>query len=314
MKGYEKWVREEKEKYERWEREEMENIENGIKDIEQWKSEILELSVPMDDFNMRNQMSPETIANNKKLIYEYKMKLQNKTAELLESVEYMDSERLNNPDFLESINVDKINGVYIQKQYSCEGWRAVVYNEDILNMMEKSGFNDLEFKNCDIQQSESAFSDKSLESKFENCYLFSCKLANAEFVNTTFKNITFYDCVLQNVKFEDCKFEKCCNVAPCIHEKSENIKFVNTDIKDFRLNLEHADTNLDLKSVNLKKCSLENVDCYLIADGKYHNQSITKKVNSEQTLMKLLGRNLKKSLKLGETTMPKKKQRRAKVH
>lgn len=29
--------------------------------------------------------------------------------------------------------------------------------------------------------------------------------------------------------------------------------------------------------------------------------------------MKLLGGNLKKSLKLGETTMPKKKQRRAKV-
>lgn len=185
--------------------------------------------------------------------------------------------------------------------------------------------NDLEFKNCDIQQSESAesvFSDKSIFSyknlencKFKNCSLFSCKLVNTEFVNTTFKNVTFYDCVLQNVKFKDCKFEKCHNDVSIVQPlKSENIKFVNTDIKDFRLNLEHADTNLDLKSVSLKKCSLENIDCYLIADGKYKSQSITKKVNSEQTFMKLLGRDLRKSIKLGETIMPKKKQRRAKAH
>lgn len=117
-----------------------------------------------------------------------------------------------------------------------------------------------------------------------------------------------------NIEFENCKFEKCYDDVPVVQTlKSENIKFVNTDIKDSRLNLECADTNLDLKSVNLKNCSLENVDCYLTADKKYINQSITKKINSEQTLMKLLGRDLRKSLNKNAKSQEQSKDKKARI-
>lgn len=270
------------------------DLKKKLQNIEELKNEIMKLEDSIEDTNVCMQMGTEAVALVEKKITDNYMQLRDETTNFLESTDY-DYEKWNTPDFLESINVDEINGVCVQKTYSCGAWKASVDMDDILKMREINGLNSLEFKNCDIRSA--VFSDNFENCKFENCNLFSCELTNVKFTNTTFQNVTFYQCAAQNIEFENCKFEKCYDDVPVVQTlKSENIKFVNTDIKDFRLNLEHADTNLDLKSVSLKNCSLENIDCYLIADGKYKNQSITKKVNSEQTLMKLLGRDLRKSL------------------
>ncbi|MCI8409621.1 MAG: pentapeptide repeat-containing protein [Lachnospiraceae bacterium] len=282
---------------------------NYSEKIKELKNEIMKLEDSIEDTNVCMQMGTEAVTLVKEKIKDIYIQLMDEAIFLLENVVY---ETRNNPDFLESINVDKINGVYVQKTYSCGAWIASVEMDDILKMREKNGLNSLEFKNCDIRSS--VFSDSFENCKFEKCNLFSCELTNVKFTNTTFQNVTFYQCVAQNIEFENCKFEKCYDDVPVVQTlKSENIKFVNTDIKDSRLNLECADTNLDLKSVNLKNCSLENVDCYLTADGKYINQSITKKVNSEQTLMKLLGRDLRKSLNKNVKSQEQPKDKKARI-
>ena len=281
----------------------------GIIYIEELKSEIVELETLINGFKLNK---PEEISLVQEKIKDKNMQLRNEITRVLENA---DSEKLNNKDYLESINVQKINDIYIYKECT-QGWTAVVTMDDILKMEEKNGSRSLEFKGCDIQSV--IFNKKFEDCKFENCNLLSCGFENTEFVNTTFKSVTFYNNVLQNVKFDNCKFENCDNfeMIPYTNsrtEKSNNIEFINTEIKDSQINLNRADTNLDLKSVHFKNCSIQNLEC-CINKTNYQSQSITKKVNSEQTLMKLLGRDLRKSLKLGETTIPKKKQRRIKIH
>ncbi|MCI8409471.1 MAG: pentapeptide repeat-containing protein [Lachnospiraceae bacterium] len=276
--------------------------------IEELKSEIVKLEASINGSKIEQEKIPLV----QEEIKDKYMQLRNKTTNLLENA---DSEKLNNPDFLESINVNKINGVYVHKE-CIEGWTVVVTMDDIAKMEEKNGLSSLEFKGCEIKCA--MFNKKFEDCTFENCNLLSCTLGNTEFVNTTFKAVTFYDNVLQNVKFENCKFVNCDNVEmiPFTNphtEKSSNIEFINTEIKNSQVNLNRADTTLDLKSVRFKNCSIENLEC-CIDKINYQNQFISKKVSSEKTLMKLLGRDLKKSLKLGENTTSKKKNRRVKVH
>lgn len=242
-------------------------------------------------------------------------KLQEKYTELHKQTELAfksaEMDRREHPKFLQSINLDKINDVYIHKNYS-GGWLACVHMNDFIEMKEKKGLNALEFKYCDI--SSVLFNEKFKNCKFERCSLFGCTLENAEFVNTTFKNVTFYNSTLQNVKFENCIFENCKNFdsSPQM-EESVNIEFVNTDIKDSRIAFDR--TNIDLKSVCLKNCSIENLEISINkanVDFPTHCQLITKNVK-EQSLRKLMDRNIRKSIKQrDDAAMPKKKQKKAK--
>lgn len=242
-------------------------------------------------------------------------KLQEKYTELHKQTELAfksaEMDRREHPKFLQSINLDKINDVYIHKDYS-GGWLACVHMNDFIEMKEKKGLNALEFKYCDI--SSVLFNEKFKNCKFERCSLFGCTLENAEFVNTTFKNVTFYNSTLQNVKFENCIFENCKNFDSSHQmEESVNIEFVNTDIKDSRIAFDR--TNIDLKSVCLKNCSIENLEFSINkanVDFPTHCQLITKNVK-EQSLRKLIDRNIRKSIKQrDDAAMPKKKQKKAK--
>lgn len=242
-------------------------------------------------------------------------KLQEKYTELHKQTELAfksaEMERREHPKFLQSINLDKINDVYIHKNYS-GGWLACVHMNDFIKMKEKKGLNALEFKYCDI--SSVLFNEKFKNCKFERCSLFGCTLENTEFVNTTFKNVTFYNSTLQNVKFENCIFENCKNFDSSHQmEESVNIEFVNTDIKDSRIAFDR--TNIDLKSVCLKNCSIENLEFSINkanVDFPTHCQLITKNVK-EQSLRKLMDRNIRKSIKQrDDAAMPKKKQKKAK--
>jgi len=218
----------------------------GIKNL---KSEIAELEDSINDFKIK----PEEISLVKEKIQEKYMELHRQTEVIFRNAE---TERKEHPKFLESINLDKINDVYIHRDYSAYAWWANVHMNDFIEMKGKKGLNALEFKYCDI--SSVSFNEKFKNCKFKRCSLLGCTLENAEFVNTTFKNVTFYNSMLQNVKFENCKFENCRNFdsSPQM-EESVNIEFVNTDIKDSRIAFDR--TNIDLKSVCFKNCTMDNL-------------------------------------------------------
>lgn len=274
-------------------------------DIENLKSEIAKLEDSIDDFKIQSEEIPLV-----------KEKIQEKYMELHKQTEiaYKDAKtfRKEHPQFLKSINLDKINDVYIHRNYSAYSWLATVHMNDFIEMKRKKGLNALEFKYCDI--SSVLFNEKFEGCKFERCSLFGCTLENAEFVNTTFKNVNFYNSMLQNVKFENCKFENCRNFDSTPQmEKSVNIEFVNTDIKDSRIAFDR--TNIDLKSVCFKNCTMDNLK-FSINEANFdfptHCQLITKNVK-EQSLRKLMDRNIRKSLKQrDDAAMPMKKQKKAK--
>lgn len=165
---------------------------DDYEEIKELKNEIMKLEDSIEDTNVCMQMGTEAVTLVKEKIKNIYVQLMDEAMFSIENVNY---ETQNDPDFLESINVDKINGVYVQKKYSCGAWKASVDMDDILKMREINGLNSLEFKNCDIRSA--VFSDNFENCKFENCSLFSCELTNAKLTNTTFQNVTFYQCVAQ---------------------------------------------------------------------------------------------------------------------
>ncbi len=278
------------------------DLYTNIKNIKNLKTEIVELKDSIIEVKDIPLVMNEIREKEKSL---------HKRTEL--AFKYAETERKENPKFLKSINLDKINNVYIHKKYSKAigdsifpgKWKTYVHMDDFIEMKRKKGLNALEFKDCDI--SSVLFNEKFENCKFENCILSKCTLKNAEFVNMTFKNVTFNKVVLQNVKFENCKFENCDSFSfDPSDEKSVNIEFVNTDIKASQIDFDN--TNIDLKSVCFKNCPIENLEfsINLLNFDQYHSQLMTKNVK-EQSLMKLMDRKLRKSLKHDETTVQKRK-------